>query len=78
MKFLNDVRVYLLSKKKIDLPDNFLKRWLLSVNKDKISKEQIEIEYPNYVEGLKLQLIEKDSSVILVKLTYIYCHLELK
>lgn len=56
--FLNDAREYLIAKNKIDLPDEFLKRWLMSVNEKKVSKEQLEKDYPKYIDGLKLQLIE--------------------
>lgn len=60
IKFLNDSREYLLNNHTIDLPNSFLKKWLLSVNEKKASKEQIEAEYPNYIDGLKLQLMEKE------------------
>ncbi len=43
-----------------NLPDAFLKRWILESNtKEKqVTPEQIEKEYPNYAKSLKAQLIE--------------------
>jgi len=57
-KLKNDIVVSLLKNTKFDLPDEFLKRWLLTVNENKSNKEQVEQEYPNYRDGLKWQLIE--------------------
>lgn len=57
-KLKNDIVVDLLKNTKVELPDEFLKRWLTTVNENKSSREQIELEYPNYRDGLKWQLIE--------------------
>jgi trigger factor len=41
----------------LQLPDEFLKRWLLSAN-DKITEEQLALEYNQYARDLKWRLIE--------------------
>ena len=43
---------------KIDLPDAFLKRWILVTNEKPLTAEQVENEYPFYARGLKKQLIQ--------------------
>ena len=53
----DEISTTLIKKLKIKLPDNFLKKWILSSNK-KAKKESIEKEYDRYAEGLKWQLIE--------------------
>ncbi|MFT6880562.1 MAG: trigger factor [Psychromonas sp.] len=45
---------------KIDLPDEFLKKWLLEVNEGKFTAEQIESDYAAFARGLKLDLIKSD------------------
>jgi trigger factor len=57
-KLKNDIVIDLLKNTKITLPDEFLKRWLLTIGEKKTTKEQVELEYPNYRDGLKWQLIE--------------------
>ena len=54
----NDVITYLLEKNKFDIPDNFLKRWLVQTSEKPIKIEQIESEYEMYSKSLKWQLIE--------------------
>jgi trigger factor len=61
-KLKNDIVVELLKEAKISLPDDFLKRWLVSVNKEKnITREQVESEYNQYSDGLRWQLIENKT-----------------
>lgn len=60
-KFHLDAKEKLIGKAKLDLPDEFLKRWMLVTSKDEsITPESIEAEYPRFSEDLKWQLI-KDS-----------------
>jgi trigger factor len=47
----------LLHEANLQLPDDFLKRWLLSAN-DKITEEQLGREYNQYARDLKWRLIE--------------------
>jgi len=42
----------------IELPDEFLKRFILMTNEKPIEMAQLEMEYPGYANGLKWQLIE--------------------
>jgi trigger factor len=57
-KFFNDAVEYLLNEININLPDEFLKTWMLSVSEKPITPEQLEADYPSYTKGLKWQLIE--------------------
>lgn len=56
--FERDVQDHLIKKAKLELPDEFMKRWLMTANEKPITKEQIEEEYEQYARGLKWQLIE--------------------
>lgn len=57
-KFHNDVVLYLLDKYNFELPDAFLKRWLMSASQEPITMEQLEAEYDQYAKSLKWQIIE--------------------
>lgn len=57
-KLKNDIVLQLIKSTEFDLPDAFLKRWLVSVNEQKATAEQIEQEYPTYRDSLKWQLIQ--------------------
>ncbi len=56
--FARDVQDKIIEKAKLDLPDEFLKKWLQSVNEKPITPEQIEAEYDMYAKNLKWQLLE--------------------
>jgi len=58
-KFAVDTRDALVEKSKIVLPETFLKRWLVAVNKE-LTEEQIENEFEPFIKDLQWQLI-KDS-----------------
>lgn len=47
----------LTEKAKIDLPESFLKEWLLKANEGKVSEEDVEKEYPVYAKQLTWSLI---------------------
>jgi trigger factor len=53
-----EIEKTLVSKLNIQLPDEFLKRWLMAVNEKPITKEQLEKEYPEYADAMKWRLIE--------------------
>ncbi|MBK6265422.1 trigger factor [Marivirga sp. S37H4] len=53
-----DVQNTLVEKTKIDLPDEFLKKWLLLSNQGKITQEQIDKEYDLYTKDLRWNLIK--------------------
>ena len=54
----NDVVTYLLEKNKLDLPNGFLKRWLVQTSEKPTTLEQVENEYDIYSKSLKWQLLE--------------------
>ena len=58
-KFALDTRDALVEKSKLVLPEAFLKRWLIAVNKE-LTEEQIENEFEPFIKDLQWQLI-KDS-----------------
>lgn len=62
-KFTIDTRDVLLAKVDFNIPDAFLKRWLLESNKTELSPEKIEEDYPKFTEDLKWQLI-KDKIIV--------------
>jgi trigger factor len=57
-KFFNDVVEHLMNEINFELPDEFLKTWMLTVSEKPITPEQLESDYPSYKKGLKWQLIE--------------------
>lgn len=59
-KLYLDIQEKIIEKSKISLPDNFLKKWLLSANENELTSEQIESEYDMYARNLKWQLIENE------------------
>lgn len=56
-RFGADVRKYFLDKANIQLPEAFLKRWLISVNEGKFTPEQVEKEFPGFIEDFKWQMV---------------------
>jgi len=57
-KFKADIQDKILEKLKIELPNEFLKRWIVASNEKPITQEQVEAEYNEYAKGLKWQLVE--------------------
>ncbi|KPM47208.1 trigger factor [Jiulongibacter sediminis] len=53
-----DVEKTLVDNIKIDLPDAYLKKWLLAVNEGKVTEEDIEKEYDAFARGVRLDLIK--------------------
>ncbi len=58
-KFAIDTRDALVEKAELQMPEAFLKRWLLTSNEE-LTQEQIDAEFDDFVKDLKWQLI-KDS-----------------
>ncbi|MBQ9254032.1 MAG: trigger factor [Bacteroidales bacterium] len=56
--FLNKTSEELVSKTKLDLPEEFLKRWMVETSENKLSKEDVEENFARYLDGIKWQLIE--------------------
>ena len=61
------IRDHLVDKTKIEIPNEFLKKWLLISNEGKVTVEDIEKEFDEYVKSLKWDLIKnkiaKDEDV---------------
>jgi trigger factor len=55
-----DVEKMLVDAHPMELPDAFLKDWLLEINKGKVTAEDVEKEYPNIANGLKLDFIKTE------------------
>lgn len=52
-----DIRNYFVEKAAIELPEGYLKRWLYALNKGKYSMEDIEKEFPSFVDDFRWQLV---------------------
>jgi trigger factor len=61
-----DIKKMAIEKTPVDLPDDFLKRWLLRIN-EKATQEQIDAEFEHFKNDLKWQLIKnkvaKDNKI---------------
>ncbi|MEN6455061.1 MAG: trigger factor [Prolixibacteraceae bacterium] len=55
-KFAIDTRETLIEKVNMELPEEFLKRWIKVTNKN-LTDEQIENDFPNFMKDLRWQLI---------------------
>jgi trigger factor len=53
-----DIQETLLNQHAFELPDEFLKRWLLTSNEGKVTEEQVENEYDMYARELRWNLIK--------------------
>ena len=57
-KLFNDASLLFMQKIKIDLPEEFLKKWLKNNAKKDFSDQEFDKEYKNYLKYLSWQLIE--------------------
>lgn len=53
-----DARETLVENTKINVPENFFKKWLITVNKEDIDEASVEKDYDKYVNELKWMLIK--------------------
>lgn len=58
--FLNEASTRLVENSGFELPDEFMKKWLIANNEGKVDAEKIEKEYDSYKNSLKWQLIENN------------------
>jgi trigger factor len=62
-----ELKKLLVEKANLELPDSFLKEWLLRANEGKVTEEDVEKEYPIYADQLIWSLISnqiaKDNSI---------------
>ena len=56
-RFGADVRKYFVEKAKMEMPEAFLKRWLVYANEGKFTAEQVEKEFPGFLEDFKWQMV---------------------
>ncbi|MFT6850461.1 MAG: trigger factor [Sphingobacteriales bacterium] len=59
-KFAQELQDFYLKKVKIELPKDFLKRWLRAINEDKISDQEIEEGFEDFSKKLTWSLIEEN------------------
>lgn len=52
-----DIIDYLVKKSALELPEDFLKRWLFELNKGKFTMEQIDKEFPLFIQDYTWQMI---------------------
>lgn len=58
-RFDDTVREYLVKKANLSLPEAFLKHWLWSVNEGKFTMEEVEKEFPQFLELMRWDLIKR-------------------
>jgi trigger factor len=56
--FSQTISADLIEKTKFDLPEEFLKRWIQTQNKEELTMDQINADFDNYRKSLKWQLIQ--------------------
>jgi len=56
--FLHKTMEQFYDNSNVELPDEFLKRWLFVSNEGKVSEKDIEKDYKHYQRSMKMQLIE--------------------
>ncbi len=56
--FAHHMQEELVKAVNLELPDEFMKRWLIESNEGKLTAEAIERDYSKYAESMKWQLIE--------------------
>lgn len=57
-QFLADTINEIIKLTALELPDEFMKRWLIESNRGKITNEQLDEQYDSYAKTFKWQLIE--------------------
>ena len=56
-RLTRDIRDFYIKKAGIELPEAFLKRWLVEANNGKLSAEDVEKDFPGFAEDFKWQLV---------------------
>ena len=57
IRFEIDFREFMINKAKMELPSDFLKRWVYNINEGKYSMEQIEKDFPQFLDMMRWDLI---------------------
>lgn len=58
--FSAEVRNYLVEKANPQLPEEFLKKWLFTINEGKFTMEDIEKEFPAFLKMMKWNMVQKN------------------
>lgn len=58
-RFQDAVRDMAIKKAALTFPDEFMKEWLLAINEGKFTMEQIEVEYPQFEEMMKWDVVKR-------------------
>ena len=56
-RLTKDIRDFYIAKAGVQLPEAFLKRWLLEANGGKVTAEDVEKDFPGFAEDFKWQLV---------------------
>ena len=56
-RLTKDIRNYFIQKADVQLPEAFLKRWLIQANEGKVTAEDVEKDFPAFAEDFKWQLV---------------------
>ena len=57
--FVNSVRNFILEKAKLNMPEEFLKRWLYVINEGKFSREEIEKDFAAFIKMFTWNYLQK-------------------
>ncbi len=58
-RWRRDVIDYLVKKAALPLPESFLKKWLFKINEGKFTMEQIEKEFPLFLQDYRWQMVSR-------------------
>lgn len=56
-RLTKDIRDFYIAKAGVQLPETFLKRWLVEANGGKVTAEDVEKDFPGFAEDFKWQLV---------------------
>ena len=61
-RFGIDARTCIIEKNNISLPDKFLRKWLIFINKEEFTEERVNSEFDGFIKKLKWQIISNKIS----------------
>ena len=56
-RFSKDAKAYLVDKAGVSLPEKFLKRWITVTNEGKFTQEEIDREFPGFLNDFRWQMV---------------------
>lgn len=62
-KIVDQVRDYMIKKSNLSLPESFLKNWLFQINEGKFTMEDIEKEFPAFLDMMRWDLIKRSVAI---------------